>query len=349
MAKYTVTPALAEVIRSTRIQHHVQSKDIAAHIGKSRSYMSKLENGDIKTIQESELTEIFRYIFGDGENSKLFFETSLPQILQTLELKYSEDEITEQLWFYNYDTVLRQIPVPPALAEDLNQRVNQIGISVSELCARINGNEDINPEVKNTDQYPFNEWQAMVRNHKIAYSFIKMRLDSTDVEDILTKRKQSTNYITLLATTYYLAKFEATSDCTDTEVQMQNAIDYLNKFSFFSLSEKARLQRSIKSKEEQDSLLSSFDKTNINLINQVLNAFRVVSELNIVKMNKYLQTFVDNLQWDTGFTMRLISIKFSSLEDISFGRKKELLKDIDAVVDRYKQLPVSQKTTNIYD
>lgn len=72
MGKFSVTPELAEIIKTTRIQNNVTAKDIAKHIGKSQAYMSKLEKAEIKTIEESNLTEIFRFIYGKKKAFRIF-------------------------------------------------------------------------------------------------------------------------------------------------------------------------------------------------------------------------------------------------------------------------------------
>ena len=204
MAKYTVTTELSETIRSVRMQNHVSAKSVAEHIGKSQSYISKLEKGDIKSIQEDELTEIFRFIFGNERDLQVFLDSALGRILETLELRYSDDEIKEQVWFDNYDTVLRLIPIPAELIDCLNLRIESLGVTIDELCSRINANEGISPKVINTDKYPFNEWLPFVEDHKIAFRFIKMRVTVQEITEILEKRVRSANYVSLLALAYSL-------------------------------------------------------------------------------------------------------------------------------------------------
>lgn len=50
MPRAIVTPELAETLRGIRLQNKVQAKNLAAHIQKSAAYISKLENGNIQTI-----------------------------------------------------------------------------------------------------------------------------------------------------------------------------------------------------------------------------------------------------------------------------------------------------------
>ena len=355
MAKYDVTPELAATLKAVRIQHHVAAKAVAEHIGKSQSYMSKLEKGDIKTIEESELTTIFQFIFGNNDDDfQSFLNSSLGKILDTLVLRYSDKEIDEQLWFDNYDTVLRQIPVPSSLVDELHNRMIAINLSVEQLCERINSNEGISPKVTNSDSYPFNEWQAFVVNHKIEFSFIKMKLSSHKIEKLFSKEIISANYVTLLSIAYYLSKIEAYGALKDIPEEadqqlMKDAKYLLRSHKFYSLVEKSNLRKLAQSEEERESLLSSFDKQNSKVINEVLAAFRVFSELDIAKTNENLNIFVKNLKWDSSFMLKLISISLYEMENVSFSLKKEMLTEIQNIISKYKELPDSQKRIETYD
>lgn len=354
MAKYDVTPELAETIKTVRIQNHVSAKSVAEHIGKSQSFMSKLEKGDIKTIQEEELTSIFRFILGSYKNYQEFLDSALGTILETLELRYSDEEIAEQIWFDNYDTVLRQIPLPTDLIRSINDRMRSIGLSVEALCARINANEGIPSEVEQIDKYPFNEWCPYVVDHRFMYAFIKMRVTASEVTSILEGRSSASNYVTLLAIVYCLSKFEKHADRADIGESEDNSImkgakEYLNQYKFYSIAEKNKLRRQAHSKAEQDALLSSFDQENHALITDVLSAFKLYSEMDITFVNKSLTVFVRNLKWDPGYMMRLLSIPFSELEISSFTVKKQMLTEIETVANRFGDLPPEQKVLESYD
>lgn len=354
MAKYDVTPELAATIKAVRIQNHIASKSVAEHIGKSQSYMSKLEKGDIKTIEEAELTSIFRFIFGSNKGFQDFLDSALGTIFSTLELRFSDEEIAEQIWFDNYDTVLRMIPIPASMIDDLYGRMAVLNLSIEDLCTRINSNEGISPKVQNTDSYPFNEWYPFVVDHQIEFRFIKMKVDLVDIEEILTKVKSATNYVTMLSIAYYIMKAENFGERIrlsedEDKLLMRKASDYLNSYKFFSIVEKNRLRKHAQSGAERDELLSSFDRENRALINEILSAFQFFSELNIIKMNESLSVFVENLKWDNSFMIKLVSVPFCDIKDTSFALKKEMLTEIQNVVKKYTELPDNQKMIENYD
>ena len=115
MPRAIVTPELTETLRGIRLQNKIQAKNLAAHIGKSPAFISKLESGNIQTIDTKELYSILQFISGENSSTEL-----AEQIYASLRFKYSSKEIEEQLWFTNYDTVECLLPIPEALIDDLS-------------------------------------------------------------------------------------------------------------------------------------------------------------------------------------------------------------------------------------
>ena len=62
MPRAIVTPELAETLRGIRLQNKIQAKSLAAYIGKSPAFISKLESGNIQTIDTKELYSILQRI-----------------------------------------------------------------------------------------------------------------------------------------------------------------------------------------------------------------------------------------------------------------------------------------------
>ena len=81
MAKVYVTQELAETIKSIRLQNKILSKDLANIIDKSPAYVTKLEKGEIQTIDIDELNKIFNYIIGDDTS----FDETIQKIIDIVE------------------------------------------------------------------------------------------------------------------------------------------------------------------------------------------------------------------------------------------------------------------------
>lgn len=354
MAKFDVTPELATTIKTVRIQNHITSKSVAEHIGKSQAYMSKLEKGDIKSIKESELTSIFKFIFNNNDDFQEFLNSTLGKILATLEVRFSDEEISNQLWFNNYDKIRRMIPIPETLISELVAQMNSLELSPEKLCMRINSNEGLNEKTTNLDQYPFNEWQVRVVDHKIHSYFIKMKVNLDYIEKILERKIISANYVTILSIAYYVFKTRdfgervMISDDDDRRL-MRQAKELLRSHRFFTLMDKRVLRIQAQSESEKDALLSSFDKENNEVINELLEGLQIFSELDIVRVNESLKTFVENLKWDGSFIMKLINIPFYKMDRASFTIKKEILKEIQTIFEKYEDIPQEKMRMEVYD
>ena len=55
MSKFPLTIEMADTLRELRLQNKIASKEITAALGRSPSYISKIEGGAIKSISEEEL------------------------------------------------------------------------------------------------------------------------------------------------------------------------------------------------------------------------------------------------------------------------------------------------------
>ena len=94
--------------------------------------------------------------------------------------------------------------------------------------------------------------------------------------------------------------------------------------------------------------MNSFDKDNIEILNDIISGFKIASEQNIITTNKKLKAFGKNMHWDLGFMLRIISMDFSSLKDTSVSNRKILLSEIEDLIIKYKELPEDQNRIETY-
>ena len=353
MAKFEVTPELANMIKSSRVQNAISAKAVAEHIGKSQSYLSRLESANIKTIEEEALTSIFRFIYQKNGDS-LSLDSILEKIYSSIEVQFTDEEINQQLWWDNYDTVLRRIPVPNELVDHILDMINQNNIDISELCRRINANEAIYPRIKNEDSFPFNEWCAYVKNHKKEWFFIKLKISEDYIRKVLDRKETSTNYMTMKAILFYLNKMIKYGDRIEVGEDASEALntaarDCLNEYRFYSIAEKNRLKKAATSAEDEERLVSSFDRENRQLINRVLKTYKLYTDMDIELSNRMLTRYIENLEWDMGFMMAVLGISFNELKDSSFSVKKKLLGEIRDLVKEYQELPDDERKLNRYE
>lgn len=346
MPRAIVTPELAEVLRNIRVQNKIQSKALASHIGKSPAYISKLENGNIQTIDTDELYTILQFISGESNPSVL-----ADQVYTSLKFKYSKKEIEEQLWFANYDTVHRQIPIPESLIDEIKGRMKDCEITPLQLLERINANEALSPEEKADDSIVYNQWYQS-RLDENAQS-IKIRMTESQLEGILNRNIDVSPYVYLFCILFYVLKIERFKEQVQISVDenielMKQTTRILNEHKFFSIIEKNTLISEKQSIDEIAQVLSSFDKDNIKIINDIISEFRLASEINIKETNEQLTKFRENMKWDLGFMLKMISLDFMSLRKTSVSNRRKLLLDIQQLISEYAKLPDNQNKIETY-
>ena len=142
MPKIVVTNRLADTLKMLRMQNGIKSKDLAEYLGKTPGYVSKLEKQEVKSIEIETVESIFSFILGEDYKKTEIWE----QIYASLQIKYSKAEIQGEIWFKNFDTVHRYIPIPDSIIDFLNQKIFELNITREYLLKRINANEDLSEE-----------------------------------------------------------------------------------------------------------------------------------------------------------------------------------------------------------
>lgn len=348
MARVIVTPELAETLRSMRLQNKIQAKVLAEHIEKSPAYISKLESGNIQSIDNHELHSILQFISCTDSSPDVIAE----KIYASLKFKYTKQEIEEQLWFTNFDTVERKIPIPESLVDAIKTRMQSLGITREQLLRRINSNEALTEEENNDDSISYNQWYHQSRIGGSAQS-IKMRMNPKQLDAILDKEVDVSPYVFVFSVMLYVLKAEQFGDQVkisdeDNKELMAKTADMLNQHKFFSITEKNAL---ISEKETQDEifeLLSAFDRDNIEIINDIISGFKFATECNIKDTNIQLRNFRDNMLWDLGFMIKIISLDYKALEKISVSNKRNLIAAIEKLIFDYSQIPENMNKIETY-
>lgn len=346
MSKIIVSPELSVTIKRFRVENSIQAKELARYVEKSPSYITKLETGEIKKIDSELLNKILEYVIKDKTEKNEFIE----KIYSSLEHKYSAEELEKIIWFLNYDTVFRKIPVPKSLIDYILSKMQKNDINYSVLLKRINANEALPKELLTDNTIEHNIWHPY-NNGK--HQYIKMLLTEAELTDILEQRVNVSSYVFILCIVLNILKIEKFGNSLDISFDenqklMDNAKELLNKYKFYSITEKKRLLSNAETLEEMSDLLSSFDNENAEIVSSILSKLKTASELDIETTNIRLSDFEKNLNWDVWFMLRLISINFTKLNNMSTTLKKQLLSEIEKTVNKYEALTDEQKTIETY-
>lgn len=347
MAKIPLTTEVSEAIRELRLQNKIASKEVAGVLGRSASYVSKIENGLIKTISEEELDLILQIIFPSSKSP----QERLDKLVEFQIKKYGVDSSEDKAWFYNLDTVLRLIPISAGLVAEIKEILSETETSIEQLVARINSNEDISESERNDPSLPYNEW--VESNDNNAKLIIRMKLKVDEVADILDGTAEVCNFVTMQAIVHYLYKIKLFPEKTDLDIKDLVTVqktwqELLDKHKFYTLSRKEKLLSQTHSKNQAKSILNEFDLENQEAINLMLQFIKMASDMDVYTTNKSLKQFNRNMDWDYNFMLRVIGFDYASIGECSFSNKLQMLREIREIISKYKNMPEEQKLLDTY-
>lgn len=346
MPKIVVTDRLAETIKMLRMQNGIKSKSLAEHLHKTPGYISKLEKGEVKNIDIEVVDSIFSFILGENYKNTDVWE----QIYASLQIKHSKAEIKEEIWFRNFDTVYRNIPIPDSIVDLLNEKITVLSISRDTLLERINANEALPDEEKNDPKIKHNEWYSSAIKER---SSIKMKMTAEMLSSILEKRVLSAPYVFIFCILYYLLKIEKYGAIVEIEDSIINQLNkettaILNDHKFYSIVERHTIVSGAQTKEELHNLLSSFDNENAKLISSILEELKFASDMDVRITNQRLREFLQNLNENVWFTLKVISLDYHLLEPVDIEQRKEFIREVEALIRKYTEAQKNIKNTETY-
>ena len=346
MPKIVVTDRLADTFKMLRMQNGIKSKDLAEHLGKTPGYISKLEKQEVKNIDAETVEAIFAFILGEDYKKTEIWE----QVYASLQIKYSKAEIDEEIWFTNFDTVYRHIPIPDIIIEYFNDKIETLDITRDLLLQRINSNEALSDDEKSDLNIKPNIWYSVTPGKG---SLIKISMSENMLSDILDKKMLSSPYVFVYCILYYLLKIEKYGELVEIEenqnIQMhQEVTSILNEHKFYSIVERDNIVGKAQSEQEIQELLSSFDNDNAKLISEILSELKFASEIDIRVTNDRLNAFLKNLSQDTWFTLKIISLDYHLLEAVDMDQRKAFLRDVESLIQKYTDTQKNIKNTETY-
>lgn len=343
MAKIIVDQGLAETIRSIRTQNNIQAKDLASELGKSRSYVSKLENGGIATIDSDELFKCLKFISKETELDEI-----LDRVFKTVSIIFTQKERERMLWLDNFDMVYRIIPIPKEYSKHYSEILKENDITVEELADAINQNIFIPREILKKPNIPIEQWFGDGEN-----TYIKMYITPQEIDDILTGRQEKSNYVRLLAIVLYtlrLTEYKETDviDIIQSDEIRVRARDTLECYKIYTLLRKTEIVERAANAQEIYERLSKHDLDNVKIMNRFNPLLSLYSYYDIASANRLIDEFTKNMEWDAPFVMEIAGLPFYKLEHCSFRLKSELLEKIQNLLSEMLELPDEEKKREEY-
>ncbi|MVX64628.1 hypothetical protein GKZ28_13090 [Clostridium chromiireducens] len=343
MPDITVTPELASIIKRERsnVTPRLSAKDLSTDIGKSETYISTLERGNIKKIDEDTFIQIFKKIKNVSEKEfNKYLENIFKDGLATREL--TDEEKDNQKWMYQLNYIIRKIPIPQSVVDFINESLNELQKTTIDLTNKINENT----YCKNKENYEDNKLYVS-NNGGWSYKF---NLSNDIITRILSRETKSINYIKMLGIIYNIFLLKGEDDSTASEY----AREFLQKHKFYDLEEITDARQQQKHKESNTTTSDfSFElpKYELEFDDSLNNISKYINRLRDLKIDlaySVVRTAEDNLtQYNKdGFIDILYTIPFGKLlNDCSKEQKQEFLNRLFDLIKETKEKASINNTT----
>lgn len=317
MAKLNLTKEIASYLKETRLETNVSAKAMAEHIDKSPAYITKLEKGEIQTI---DMDMLFSYLSLCYDNDETKITESFDYIYKTFKISVysSDEEIQSREAYENFDKVNRKIPLSNDLKKEILSRIESSGYDLHQIVDTINQNNDV-PELKNRLDIIPNKWY-----YSNGASSILLQFDYDDIVYILNTPDTSCNYITVQSILYTIGRLNGLSPVQ----AMNDAYQTMTKFKFYSISERHKYLN-------QDEYATKHDIDNRKKINVLLSILTTLSDQNVSLANIQIDRIINNLKMDIGFAFTFMSLDLSKLKNVTRNTKKDFLLEVKKLIDRY--------------
>lgn len=178
--KFSVTPELATLLKTLRAQSGVSAKDLAEHLKRSPSYVSKLESCSLKSVQEETLTDMLVFV----SEGKDFYGEVLPNVFRVLKAIADPQRLIAQSWFLQYDVVERKVAITDGMVDDIRRHMDKLDMDASDLAAFIDGNFDSGL----SDSFPANQIVIVEHEsgHRLTY---RAEVSQDELQGFLRKTK----------------------------------------------------------------------------------------------------------------------------------------------------------------
>lgn len=339
--KFTVSEILVSYIKDIRKNKKITVTEFANRIGKSKSYITKFDNCEFKTLTLEDFQAIFNALFVDSpEEANNAMDG---YFLFLLKNGYEEQSIDLDIDISNYSYIIKNIEVPKALITKLNQMLDKKNISIDEVVEYANSNNPVK-HFSNFNNVEYNEYVPIPVSEvsETAKTYVKIKLENNKMHSILNSELDKTNYFTLLAfsNAYYsivLKNNDNIAEGNKANRAAMMAYNFLFNFGAYTLRDNSRLEKDkAHTKQLFEDLL-----TVPQSIRSILGGFIDLT----IKINKQDSIYAEdkifgldkNLRADAGFFFASLDLPYHELEKLNTDTKKQLLKDIRVLIKKYSE------------
>lgn len=329
--KFTVTPELASLLKTLRARNGVSSKDVAQYLGKSPSYLSKLEGGMVQAIQQDTLKDMLIFIAGGAD----FYEMVLPDVANLLLASIEEHRLIDQVWFLQFDVGERPVQVPVDMAQDIELNLSSMHINAGQLAQFINANIDS----EMTSAFPANQLIAVDYDgqHRL---LARPEFSELDVDQVIHGKETQTSYFILYSIVHSMFRLQRYGS-VETKLPpaeainvLESASDYMQRWNIHSLVGFSRLLASDEFIQHQLPLATNRS----GIVERIAAQLCQIVDRDSIHAIGELNVFYSTLEWDPAFALKILGLPFADLGSMSFSNKRKLIADIQKLIEHYDQM-----------
>lgn len=342
--RFQVTPELGLTLKALRSQSGIASKELADRVGRSPSYISKLENADVKTVEKDLLTAIFGTLCPQED----FYGSVLPtvqRLLAAVDDGADGHGLVSQSWFVHYDVIERRVTLEPAMAQEIRRLMDEAGLSSQGLADLVNGNLDTELSAES----PANQLIPIERGG-VSSLLLRVHIVPEAVEAIRMGKASEVAYYQLNALVFALFRtlnypgLETKMPPEEAIVVLRCMAAFFDKWNVHTLTGFAHYMASDEFARRQVEAIGNSQDVVVCVADQL----RALLQVDTVDAVRQLCQFSASLAWDPAFALRVAGIPFTDLGDMSFLKKRELLGRIEELLQEYVDLPEAEKRIEKY-
>ena len=340
--KLRVTPELSMLLKTLRVQSNISSKDLAAHIDMSPSYVSKLEGGSVRFIQEKLLRSILCFICKSTD----FYGEVLPNVYKLLKGIVSTADVINQDWFMQFDIIERQVAIPQGMGAALDELLDKASVTHEDLLAFINSNVDSD----SNQSLPANRFVAIPYGDTSRLA-MRVALSREDLEKVLVKADGSAPYNIAHAVVYGVMRLAYFGEDVDTKLPPTQAIEVLMRSASFmdawGADSLVGMSQFLSSDEFVHRQLPLLGRQG-DIIAALASRLEEAASYDSAAVNNQLYCFTQTMDWDPAFALYILGIPFFRLGEMGHTKKTQLLHDIEKLLECYDALSDYEKSLESY-
>lgn len=325
MPNIELTENLRTTIRTLRKEQKKRGDELSKELGKGASYISQIENGKIKEIDFSLLNKIFKKITNLPKDEYIKY---MEQIIDQTATHMTKEELEHEKWLHQFNYELREFPITDFLIEFITEHLNQLKYTPEEFIDIMNQNRGL--DVSDSESLESNKLYIQISEEEKGVKIIthiKFHLPTDYIANIISRKQQTINYITMQGILYNIFLCEGLSS----DDSSKSCKKILRENGFLTIKERNKIiTQNIKEKAEKnehftlyDVQPTDYDKEYISIKGYINHNFDALRDQNLKYTLDKMKVLKKNVDADFGLTFALMS---SSLYDIPSEKRKDFWK-----------------------